>query len=122
MTNAPDTSKVECGKSRKSDDSFSTTSRCVRLGQKTKLRVAAERSPSTFGQRLEQTLRLAELEQEVGRLTKAVTLLTSLLDTEELAAAARLREISPTNAQLKLWASESTPPEDLVTQQEERPW
>lgn len=37
-------------------------------------------------------------------------------------ASAEIERISPSNAELRVWASESNPPKDLDQQQEERPW
>ena len=37
-------------------------------------------------------------------------------------AAAEIERISPSNAELRVWASESNPPKDLDQQQEDRPW
>lgn len=74
------------------------------------------------GQSPDHGRRIARLEQEVGHLATTVRLLTSLIDVDEVNAALRLRELSPTNAQLVIWAKASEAPDHLATQPEERPW
>jgi hypothetical protein len=65
---------------------------------------------------------MATLVQEVQNLRSAFKFLMSVVDAEEVAAAMRLRQISPSNAQLKLWLAASEAPEHLCNEQEERPW
>lgn len=66
--------------------------------------------------------RVADLEREMGRLTKTVQVLVSAVAPEELAALVRLQQRSPTNAELKAWAEASQALPDLTAFREERPW
>jgi hypothetical protein len=65
-------------------------------------------------------IEFAELKREVGELREELRAVRALLDPEEIAAALRLRYISPSDAELKRWSEASEGPEDLVDQQEER--
>jgi hypothetical protein len=76
--------------------------------------------PTALGHAVEKEIERAELKYEVGQLREQMQMLLSLLDPEEVAAAARVRAKAPTNAELRLWADASVAPE--VLSQEECPW
>lgn len=79
--------------------------------------------PDAQDERLQEfTIRVDHLEREVGCLSKTVQFLLSAVDPEDLAAALRIRELTPSNAQLKIWADVSEAPADLIAAPEERPW
>lgn len=71
---------------------------------------------------LKRALQIADLTREVNKLRSLVNLLMGAADIDELNAALRLKKTSPSNAELKLWAESSVPPEDLMSQPEVRPW
>lgn len=66
------------------------------------------------GEILGRRLRLAGLEREVEKLKSTIQFLASLVDYEDISAAISLAKSSPTNAELKVWASDSEPPEDIL--------
>lgn len=66
--------------------------------------------------------RVTVLEAEVAQLRETVQHLVMLVDPQEMQAARRLAKITPDNATLKQWVGRSSPSEDLVNQQEDRPW
>lgn len=75
-----------------------------------RLRKPLKSAGTPGGQKLGEKLKIAKLQREVGQLTKLVNDLIALIDPEEVAAAHRLRVMSPTNAQLRVWAAGCEPP------------
>ncbi len=74
------------------------------------------------GETLERRLRLAELEREVSQLRSLVETLMKAVDPADVMAVTELQQAAPSNAQLRVWAQASSPPDDLVELQEEKPW
>jgi len=107
---------LTCKKSRPLDHPFVNPDLCVRHARSKKSIVP------TPGERLRRDVRIAVLSQDVHNLRAVVKLLMSVVDVEDVAAAVRLQQMSPSNAQLKLWAAASDAPAHLCGQQEERPW
>jgi len=66
---------------------------------------------------LDSRLRLLELEAEMRELREFVETVYKIVDPAEIAAemsaAHKLKKISPTTSQLRIWAQESLPPENL---------
>lgn len=78
------------------------------------------RSVSTpSGRKLERSLRIVELERQVKILTRQMAHIISLVDTEDLCAANRLKSISPSTTQLSVWAKQSAPPKDLADNEDD---
>ncbi|MCH8047680.1 MAG: hypothetical protein IID44_28635 [Planctomycetes bacterium] len=77
--------------------------------------------PTAGARRLEKALKFRAMEREMAELRRFLDRVVALVDPDILAAA-EIERICPSNAELRVWASESTPPEDLDQQQEERPW
>lgn len=82
----------------------------------------AVRRGTASGQDLKRQLRVAQLEQELAKLKSVVSMLVSQIDDADIAAAIRLKETSPTNEELRIWARQSSAPEDMSDKQEQRPW
>ena len=114
-----DSLKTTCGTSLKHDDPFGAGRLCPNVGNRSGRRQAS--ANRTSNQTLEESLRIAQLQQQVGQLEKTLMRLMSLIEPEEIAAHFRLRQLIPTNAQLKVWADESELPEHM-DEPEKRPW
>jgi len=65
---------------------------------------------------------LAGLTDEVRELRSRVDILLSLIDPDDIRAAAELARITPTNAELKAIATICNPPPELLNSEEEKPW
>lgn len=103
-----------CRKNR-ADDPFHADRPCRNMFSKPTSRARVPAGVTPGGHRLGETLKIAKLQQQVGQLKKLVSDLIQLIDPEEVAAAKRLRVISPSNDQLRAWAAGYAPPPESAT-------
>jgi hypothetical protein len=68
------------------------------------------------------SVRVFQLERDVRRLSDEVALLRTLVDPDDVRAAEEMRRQPVTNEQLRAWAQQSTIPDGLADQAEEKPW
>ena len=93
---------------------------CTEQEGKQEPKIQAGEVPTALGHAVEKEIERVVLKLEVRWLREEVQALRALMDRDDVAAAARVRAKSPTNAELKLWAEASIPPEHL--EREECPW
>jgi hypothetical protein len=107
-------------RNRKHSDPFARPVTCKRRGKA----IGSRRSfgGTQGGETLERRLMLAELRREVSQLKSLVKTLMKAVDPEDILAVIQLQKSSPSNAQLRVWAQECVPPDDLMEIQEEKPW
>jgi hypothetical protein len=111
------TLREKCEKSHKADRAFGSPVKCER-----QYRVSKSLISTPAAEQARQSLRLLEMERQLREMRRHLDLLTSIADPDDIKAALRLRQISPTITELKLWSSMSEAPAHLSEQQEERPW
>ncbi len=68
------------------------------------------------------SVRVFQLERDVRRLSDEVAMLRSLVDPDDVRAAEEMRRRPVTNEQLRAWAQQSTIPDGLADQPEDKPW
>jgi len=83
-------------------------------------RIRQSRVHTHAARELVQSLKIAEMERELARLKSKMQQL--IHKDEEKQAELLLARLTPSNAKLKLWAEQSTPPKDLSATAEDRPW
>jgi hypothetical protein len=66
--------------------------------------------------------RVAQLEREVRRLSDEVVVLRTLVDPDDIRAAAEMRRNPVTNEPLRAWSERSVIPDKLADLPEEKPW
>ena len=106
----------KCGQPQKPERPFPKSDHCDDAR-----RTKTVSKPSS-GQRLRRDVQMAALAQEVQNLRQVVAAMQNLIDPAEIAAAIRLKKISPTITELRLWTSTSEPPAHLSTLQEDCPF
>ncbi len=117
------TSQAENLRNRKHSDPYSRPFGC-RWTERGKLGAGEKRAlaSTTSGETLKRRLRLAELEREVSQLRSIVETLMKAVDPADIMAVIELQQAAPSSSQLRVWAKECSPPDDLLELQEERPW
>jgi hypothetical protein len=67
-------------------------------------------------------VRVVRLERDLQRLSDEVAMLRSLVDPDDVRALEEMRRKPVTNEQLRVWVQQSTIPDGLADQPEEKPW